>query len=220
MADTQRIPIAREAIPFIIPLLAASVLWLLLQLWALSVLFFLLGAFVLFFFRDPRRSIPAEDNLLVSPADGRVVRITAYQDPQLGARRKISIFLSIFNVHINRFPFSGMVQHTQYFPGRFLAAFRHQASEENERNTLEIHNQQMIVRVTQIAGLIARRIVCWKKSGDRAIRGERFGLIRFGSRVDLDLPGDLEILVKVGDHIHGGSDVVAKVKSGRAFVSN
>jgi phosphatidylserine decarboxylase len=207
-----RIPISREAVRFLLPLVILAVSLMVFHLWALGWLFFFLALFVLFFFRDPERRIPEDPSLLLSPADGRVVRVEEYSHPELGSRRRISIFLSVFNVHINRFPMAGRITRIQYFPGRFLAAFRPEASQQNERNTLEIQSGETLIQVTQIAGLIARRIVCWKKPGDAVARGERFGLIRFGSRVDLDLPKELEILVKIGDSLRGGRDVVARSK--------
>ncbi len=205
-----RIPISGESIRFLLPLLLLSAALALFQQWAICSVALFLAAFVLFFFRDPERRFPEDPTLLLSPADGRVVRIEEYIHPEFGPRRKVSIFLSVFNVHINRFPCSGKISRMQYFPGKFMAAFKKEASLENERNTLEIENGIHHILVTQIAGLIARRIVCWKKTGDEVSRGERFGLIRFGSRVDLDLPRDLQILVRIGDTVRGGKDAMAR----------
>lgn len=207
-----RIAIAKEGIPYFgVPLLLSFVAFIC-QAWLLGSLLLLVGLFILYFFRDPERRLPADPNLLVSPADGRVVVIESFQDPELGPRHRISIFLSVFNVHINRIPYAGTVTRVQYFPGRFLAAFRREASLENERNTIELQAGTSLIRVTQIAGLIARRIVCWKRTGDRMQRGERLGMIRFGSRVDLDLPADTDLLIKIGDRLRGGSDPVARFR--------
>jgi len=125
--------------------------------------------------------------------------------------QRVSIFLSVFNVHINRIPSDGWITDIRYTQGKFLAAFNHLASEQNERNCLWLKQDDRCYRITQIAGLIARRIVCWKKPGEQVRKGDRFGLIRFGSRVDLDLPMDVEILVKVGDKVRGGMTVVGRL---------
>lgn len=165
-----------------------------------------LAAFCLYFFRDPERHIPAGD-LCVSPADGRVVRILREAD----GRTRVSIFLNIFNVHVNRAPVSGQVRAAQYRPGRYRMAHRDAASTENERNTLVIGGAGggQPVEVTQIAGLIARRIVCHKSRGDEVRKGERIGLIKFGSRVDVVLGPEWALAVSRGDKVAGGSSVLA-----------
>lgn len=205
-----RIPIAKEGLPFALIPLLLSPLPILYGRW--EIVGFLLGLalFILFFFRDPERILPDDPSILVSPADGRVVRIEKMDDPNWGPQRRISIFLSIFNVHINRSPLAASLQEVHYVRGKFLAAFNHEASSKNERNTLELIQGKWRIWVTQITGLIARRIVCWKKKGDLLERGERFGLIRFGSRVDIVLPLEIEILVKVGDKVRGGSSPLAR----------
>ncbi|HJM42528.1 MAG: phosphatidylserine decarboxylase [Nitrospinota bacterium] len=172
----------------------------------------LLTAFVAFFFRDPDRVLPREPDAVLAPADGRVVDVRTEED---GGTR-ISIFLSVFNVHINRSPVLGRVAATEYRAGRFLAAFRREASAENEQNMIRIlpedpsGGQRGEVTVRQIAGAIARRIVCWTNAGDALRAGERLGLIKFGSRVDLHLPPGARPTVSVGDRVHGGSDIVAR----------
>ena len=164
----------------------------------------LLAAFVAFFFRDPERRIPSGEGIIVSPADGRVVRI---ERSDTGIR--VSIFLSIFNVHVNRSPIEGRITDIRYRSGKYRAAFKDEASVENERNTLVIQGEDVTVECAQIAGVVARRIVCWKKAGDRVRRGERFGLIRFGSRTDLLLPPAAELQVSSGDKVRGGSSRIA-----------
>jgi phosphatidylserine decarboxylase len=167
------------------------------------------AAFAFSFFRDPERRIPAAQGAVVSPADGRVVVVTDEENAgQVGKR--ISIFLAIWNVHVNRAPAAGTITKLEYRPGKFLAAMRERASLENEQNIITLSTDAGEIAFKQIAGLIARRVVCWKKPGDRVARGERIGLVRFGSRVDLWVPKDAEILVALGDNVKGGSSVVAR----------
>ena len=201
----------KDGYPFLLVSLVLAGLAGLAQWWAVWAVFLLLAAFVAFFFRNPKRQIPADPALIVSPADGKVVKVQSGEYPGFGYGRRISIFLSVFDVHVNRLPVEGKIQDIRYYRGRFMAAFQHRASEENERNSLWIRQGDHVFRVTQIAGLIARRIVCWKKPGDLAARGELFGMIRFGSRVDLELPAEVEILVKVGDRVRGGSSAVGRL---------
>jgi phosphatidylserine decarboxylase len=201
--------IAREGWPHIlIPLLLGALVapWL---PW-LGLILILLGAFSAFFFRDPEREIPAGVGLIVSPADGRVVQVLpAPAEHPLGAgTTQVSIFLSIFNVHINRAPIAGRVSEVSYNKGAFLPAFDDKASLRNEQNVVTLEDGATRVVFKQIAGLIARRIVFWKRPGEGVQRGERVGLIKFGSRVDLFLPGGTEIRVKVGDRVAGGSSVI------------
>src|SRR5215470_2197217 len=173
-----------------------------------AVLLVCLGAFVFYFFRDPERIIPTDPGAVVSPADGRVLVVTD-EDNAGQPGRRISIFLAIWNVHVNRAPEAGTITKMDYRPGKFFAAMRERASLENEQNvfTLSTSSGQMIFK--QIAGLIARRVICWKKQGDTVARGERIGLVRFGSRVDLWVPRAAEVRVAVGDHVKGGSSIVA-----------
>jgi len=172
-----------------------------------------LAVAVLLFFRDPARQVPGESGLVVSPADGRVVAVapelTAGGEPT--GRVRVSIFLSLFNVHINRSPVAATVMGVQYHPGGFLPAFDHKASERNEQNRIDLDAGGVSIRVVQIAGLIARRIVCRVRAGDRVERGERIGLIKFGSRVDLFLPATIELKVRVGDRVHGASSVIGQL---------
>src|ERR1700719_4220835 len=167
-----------------------------------------LAAFVFYFFRDPQRAIPADPGAVVSPADGRVLVVTDEANAGRPGKR-ISIFLDIWHVHANRSPAAGIITNLNYRPGKFYAAMRPSASADNEQNVITLATDSGEIVFKQIAGLIARRVVCWKKTGDRVARGERIGLVRFGSRADLWLPRDSELLVEVGDHLKGGSSVVA-----------
>jgi phosphatidylserine decarboxylase len=167
-----------------------------------------LAAFVAFFFRDPTRTPPSDPKLLVSPADGRVVDVGPL--PSDPTRQQVGIFLSILNVHINRSPLSATVAAIRYTPGKFLAAYRKEAATQNERNELELVDGDFRVTVRQIAGVVARRIVCTVKEKDRLERGQRFGLIQFGSRTEVVFPRDVEILVRVGDRVKGGKSAIAR----------
>jgi phosphatidylserine decarboxylase len=199
------VPVAREAIPFLLGLLAAAILLgAVLGPWGVLPALVLI-LFVLFFFRDPARASPTGEGLVLSPADGRVSDIE--RGPE-GAR--ISVFLSLFDCHINRSPVEGTVRTVAYTSGRFHPAWQGRASRENERNHLVIASQAGDYGVTQIAGVVARRIVCAKRPGDEVRRGERIGLIRFGSRTDLHLPPGIEPLVTVGDRVRGGLTVLAR----------
>jgi phosphatidylserine decarboxylase len=179
--------------------------------WAAGILIFL-GLFVFYFFRDPEREIPSDMGAVVSPADGRVVVIVDEMlDSTMG--RRISIFLSIWNVHIQRAPFAGRVGNVVYRPGKFYAAFRSAASIENEQNIIYIHTPQGQLVFKQIAGAIARRVLCWKREGETVALGERVGMIRFGSRVDIWLPMEAEVVVKKGQMVKGGESILAKWNS-------
>jgi phosphatidylserine decarboxylase len=175
----------------------------------IGVILFALALFVFYFFRDPERVIPTEPGAVVSPADGRIVVIT--DEPNNGKPgKRVSIFLAIWNVHVNRSPEAGTITGMDYRPGKFLAAMVARASAENEQNVISLSTATGEMMFKQIAGLIARRVVCWKKPGDVVARGERIGLVRFGSRVDLWVPRDAEVLVKLGDNVKGGSSVLAR----------
>ncbi|MGH9775560.1 MAG: phosphatidylserine decarboxylase family protein [Candidatus Acidiferrales bacterium] len=176
--------------------------------WAAGVLI-ILGLFVLFFFRDPDRAIPDAPGLVVSPADGRVMEVVQEAfDARPG--RRVSIFLSVFNVHVNRSPVAGEIREVSYRQGRFYAAMRSRASAENEQNVIRIATPAGEMAFKQIAGWIARRVLFWKSAGVRVVRGERVGMIRFGSRVDVWLPLEAEILVRPGQNVAGGSSVLAR----------
>ena len=199
----------KEGYFFGLPLLALSGGSFLLRWNVSAVVLALLALFVFSFFRDPDRLIPAEPGCVVSPADGRVVVVMEEENAGRPGQR-VSIFLAIWNVHVNRAPASGTIAKMDYRPGKFLAAMRERASFENEQNvfTLSTESGEMVFK--QIAGLIARRVVSWKRAGEQVMRGERIGLVRFGSRVDVWLPKGAEILVKVGENVKGGASVIAR----------
>lgn len=213
-------PFAREGYPFIafssgLTLLLAISFWKLCSLiLALSAaISFLLTMFILYFFRNPERKPPADERAVVSPADGRVVVAERVAETPLGTEAlKISIFMSVFDVHVNRVPFSGRVMDIFYHRGKFFDARHGQASFENERNGIILETDGGIrLAFVQIAGLIARRIVSYPRAGDRLIRGERYGMIRFGSRLDVYLPADVEPRVKVGDRTVAGETVLGRL---------
>lgn len=175
--------------------------------WTAGILIFL-GLFVFYFFRDPERAIPTDRGAVVSPADGHVVAVV---DEPLGAApgRRVSIFLSIWDVHVQRAPVAGRVASVVYRPGKFYAALRSAASRENEQNIISIRADGGTLVFKQIAGAIARRVICWKREGDTVALGERVGMIRFGSRVDVWLPQEAEIVVRRGQKVKGGESILA-----------
>jgi len=201
----------KDGYKFAAPSLIAGILGVVVHWNWLGGMFIFLGLFVVFFFRDPQRTPPQDPQTIVSPADGRVMEVV---QESLGGKpgRRISIFLSIFNVHVNRSPVSGRITIIDYRTGKFYAAMRGRASAENEQNIFHVQTDHGEVVFSQIAGWVARRIVCWKSVGDSVIRGERIGMIRFGSRMDLWLPEGVEILVQPGKHVAGGSSVLARWK--------
>jgi phosphatidylserine decarboxylase len=169
-----------------------------------------LAAFFLWFFRDPRRQIPQGVGLLVSPADGLVTETARIETPQ-GPRQRISIFLNVFDVHVNRSPIAGEITSVRYQKGKFLNAMNQECAERNEQNIVTVQGEGMEIVFKQIAGLIARRIVFKHRVGDRVERGQRVGLIKFGSRTDIILPADAEIRVKTGQRVKGGSSIIAEM---------
>lgn len=193
-------------------LLAAVALWL---VWPpAAVIPLILAAFFLWFFRDPERHIPAEPGLVVSPADGEV---TAVADVTIDGqpRKRISVFLNVFNVHVNRSPIAGTITQIQYQKGKFGNAMGAVSSDANEQNIVTVEGDGQTIVFKQIAGLLARRIVFDKAVGQTVARGERVGLIKFGSRVDIVMGADVEVVVKIGDKVAGGSDVIARYGRGR-----
>ncbi|MBZ5537685.1 MAG: phosphatidylserine decarboxylase family protein [Acidobacteriia bacterium] len=203
--------IAKDAWIFVLPLLVATLLLYFLHWLTASGVSLALTLFILYFFRDPEREIPADPLAVVSPADGRVMEV---EPVNVGgaSRVRIGIFLSVFDVHINRSPIAGRVTSVRYQKGKFEAAFKKSVSMENEQNRLTIAGRTAVVEVAQIAGLIARRIVCYKGEGDTVLRGERIGLIKFGSKTDCLLPPDAEVRVRVGEHVRGGASTIARLK--------
>ena len=214
MMKNYGIPVAAEGWPFIFPLAVVTALLFALGWKLIGFLSLLLTLFVLFFFRDPERPVPEGKNVVVSPADGKVIVVKNIYEPDYLKQevKQISIFLSVFNVHVNRAPFGGTVETVKYNPGRFHVASVDKASLYNEQTAMVIANGKDKILVKQIAGLIARRIVCYSKPGDELKTGERYGLIRFGSRVDIFLPMDAELKVKVGDRIKGARDIIGVLK--------
>jgi phosphatidylserine decarboxylase len=200
--------IAKDAFRFLIPLVISAVLAYALGLYLAAILVILLAAFVAFFFRNPKREIPSDPSVIVSPADGRVVHVE-----KVGNVTKLSIFLSIFDVHLNRSPIAGRIEAIDYKKGTFQLAWKRTASVENERNIIMVSQGDLKVVFTQIAGAVARRIVCWKRVGDSVTKGELIGLIRFGSRVDILLPAGAEAIVSPKMRVRGGSSAIAVIKT-------
>jgi phosphatidylserine decarboxylase len=190
--------------PLILAVVATAAGWRL-----TGVVLFLIAAFVAYFFRDPERLSPADPSLVLSPADGRVMEVVDEPFDECPGQR-ISIFLAVWNVHVNRSPMAGRIERVDYRPGRFYAAMRARASVENEQNVIYLETEHGTVVFKQIAGWIARRVVCWKSAGDRVGRGERIGLIRFGSRMDVWLPRPVIMVARPGQHVVGGVSVLAR----------
>ena len=199
--------IAKQGFPFIVPLGILAVAFAVFGKIGVSIPFFLLTIFVIWFFRNPERRPPLDVNVIVSPADGKVIRIEDVLENDLinGPSKKISIFMNVFNVHVNRIPYSGTVEAIRYREGKFFSANLDKASALNEKNSVLIKTESdKKILTEQIAGLIARRIECWVTKGMCVNKGDRFGLIRFGSRLDVFLPADADISVSVGDKVRAG----------------
>ena len=211
MMPEQKWPIAKEGLPFVIPVAVATLFFAVMGWLLLTFLGFLLTFFVALFFRNPKREIPDTKNAIVSPADGTIIDvITCREERFLKAEAlKVSIFMSVLDVHLNRAPVAGKVIEKSYNPGRFLVASKEKASLLNEQTALILETEDRVkILLIQIAGLVARRIVCYPKAGDRLQKGEIFGLIRFGSRVDLYLPTTVKPIVWIGQHVRGGESVI------------
>lgn len=211
----ERAPIAVEGIPFVVIAGIITVLFYAAGLIIPAVLFTLVTLFVVWFFRNPERTVPPGDNNVISPADGKIIDIREVDEARILKKKmlKISIFMNLFNVHVNRSPCTGKVVDILYNPGKFVSANLDKASLENEQNAvvLETPAGEKIIFI-QIAGLIARRIVCWLREGQYVKRGERFGLIRFGSRVDVYLPVGTDVSVSLGDKVKAGESILAIMK--------
>ena len=205
---------AREGWPSLAIALVVAVALSLVSWWLLATVAWIVFVFVLQFFRDPPRSVPSQPNAVLAPADGRIVRIGKARDPYLDRDAlKISVFMNVFNVHSNRSPVDATVAEAWYHPGSFVNAALEKASADNERNALKlVTDNGADVTCVQIAGLIARRILCYAKSGERLARGERYGFIRFGSRVDLYLPADAVPRASVGDKVYATETIVAELR--------
>ena len=207
-------PVIKEGYIFIAIALLLAVLvgYFIDPLW--TVFPIVLTAFFTFFFRNPQRQIPTDKNLIVSPADGKVMGIVEVDENDFVNERcnKVIIFLSVFDVHINRSPMNGEIKFQQYTCGRFIPAYKDSVGFENERHTIGIENGNMRIIVTQIAGILARRIVSWVTLGNVLEKGERYGLIKFGSCTELVMPKNVEICVKKGDKVVGGETVIGRIK--------
>jgi phosphatidylserine decarboxylase len=203
--------LAREGWPFIAGavLLALAIWWFFGFAWSLPL--WLVAVFVIQFFRDPPREVPQGEGLVLAPADGRIVQVGAARDDYLGRDAvKVSVFMNVFNVHSNRSPVDGTVENVWYFPGKFVNADLDKASTDNERNAVHLRTASGAdVTSVQVAGLIARRILCYVGKGDRLARGDRYGFIRFGSRVDVYLPPGSTPKVAIGDRVSATSTVIA-----------
>jgi len=189
---------------------AAVVVSLVTGSWLWAVVPLLLACFFFWFFRDPKRAVPIEAGLVVSPADGKVTEVARIQTPQ-GERIRLSIFLSVFDVHVNRSPIAGTVREVRYQKGKYLNALNPESAEKNEQNLVTVQGDEFDVSFKQIAGLLARRIVFRFKVGDFVERGQRVGLIKFGSRVDVLLPGHAHVRVALGQRVKGGASVLADI---------
>src|SRR5713226_3962968 len=198
---------AKEGIPFVICFLVPALILVALAWWIAAALCLVLAAFMAFFFRDPDRDSPVDDRIVVSPADGRVVIAARVDRRAEDSPTQISIFLSPLDVHINRSPIAGEIIDVVYKPGAFHIASRDIASVENEQNVVTVRGEKLTIVFRQIAGVLARRIVLWKKEGDRVALGERIGLMKFSSRMDVILPASVEVLVQKGDRVVGGVSV-------------
>ena len=175
----------------------------------LFLIFLILLIFTFYFFRDPERVVPLGDDILVSPADGLITNISEYKEGKK-SYTKVSIFLSVFNVHIQRLPLSGQITKIDYIEGKFINATLDKASEENERLRLTLKSGSNVIHITQIAGLIARRIICYLKTNERVNQGERYGIIKFGSRVDIEFPNSYNLMVSIGQQCIGGETIIAR----------
>jgi phosphatidylserine decarboxylase len=208
------VPVERDGLIFILPTLGLSGLLFGFRLPFIGTLFLLLSAFLVYFFRDPERGIPEGERLILAPADGRIVAIKPFPEwvgPFGEALTRVSIFLSVFDVHVNRAPISGVVNAVTHSPGRFVPAWGESASMENEQTLIHFASPDGDVWVKQIAGLVARRIVCRIRPGEKVAAGDRIGLIRFGSRVDCILPATAELRVRRGQTVKGGSTILGVI---------
>ena len=211
---------AKEGIPFVLvfalPAIAAAVLGVLIGFWwfwGLAALFAALAAFMAFFFRDPERVAPEEATVVVSPADGKVMVVERVDPSDPASPTQVSIFLSPLDVHINRSPIAGTIEEVVYKPGKFKVASKKVASTVNEQNVITISNPELRIVARQIAGIMARRIVCWKKAGDHVALGERIGLMKFSSRMDVVMPPEVEVLCAVGDRVVAGITVIGRKRA-------
>jgi phosphatidylserine decarboxylase len=204
--------IAKEGFFFIIVGFIAFLIFLIFPKWLLVVLTLILLVFFLIFFRDPERAIPPYENVAVSAADGKVVEI---KDEEFEGEvyKKVSVFMNIFNVHVNRMPVSGKVVKVVHKPGKFLTADKPESSFENEQNIIYIESKYGQIIVKQVAGFLARRTVCYANEGDKLLMGDRLGIIKFSSRVDHYFPADISIVVNINDHVKAGETVIGRFET-------
>lgn len=208
------IGLSLEGLPFIFLTTIATLTFAIIDCWFMATLLLVALFFVLNFFRDPERVVPQNSGVAVSPADGKVIKIETMRDPLTGEdRMAICVFMNVFSVHVNRMPVAGRIARISYFGGKFINASFDKASVDNERNAVLVEDADgRSWTMVQIAGLIARRIICWAEEGDTLARGQRFGLIKFGSRVDLYLPTDYEPTVRIGEQVFAGQSILASRK--------
>jgi len=196
----------KEGIPFVLIPIVIALIFAFFQIWVGVAVFVGLALFMAYFFRDPQRTIPTDADIIVSAADGKVTRVEERENGKF-----VSVFLSPVDVHINRAPIAGRVVKVELLKGKKAPATSNEASQTNERNAMTIEGEKMTVVCTQIVGILARRIVCWSKAGDNLAIGQKYGLIKFGSRTDLLMPSNVEIFVKVGDRVVGGETIIGKL---------
>ena len=203
---------AREGIPFVAGFIVPGLLFVVLGWWIVAAMCLLLAAFMAFFFRDPERDCPIDNRIVVSPADGQVVSASPVDERAGNSPTQISIFLSPLDVHINRSPIAGEIVDVVYKPGAFHVASREIASVENEQNVVTVRGEKLTIVFRQIAGVLARRIVLKKEKGDRVALGERIGLMKFSSRMDVILPAEIDVLVRKGDRVIGGISILGRLR--------
>lgn len=202
--------IAKEGLNLILAFLAFTIGFGLLRIWPLTTLLGILTLFLLFFFRDPKRNPPSDPSIIVSPADGKVIEIKE-EDGIV----RVTVFMSLWDVHVNRVPYGGEVVSVEYRPGKFMPAYKPETHSENEQNIVTIRSDIGEYRFRQIAGILARRVVCHLKPGQKVATGERCGVVKFGSRAEVELPSDkVEVIVTPGDRVRAGCTVIAKVRRG------
>lgn len=217
LASLKDILMSREGLVFVIPAFILSLLLFIVSIWSQNTLtligaliFLILFIFFLFFFRDPEREVPEGENLIVAPADGKIILIKPFDNLEFmnSGGILVSVFMSLFDVHVNRSPISGIAKYFKYNPGKFLPAFKDKASLENEQTEIGLENEHGRVVLKQIAGIIARRIVCNLKQGDLVKAGDRFGMIKFGSRLDLFLPENAQLKIQLNHKVRAGETII------------
>jgi phosphatidylserine decarboxylase len=206
------VSIVRDGLVYILVPSGLMIVSLVLGFWPVAIFFGLLAAFMAYFFRDPSRQPPSGAGIVVAPADGRVTRVQAIDEGNKHSATLVSIFLSPLDVHINRAPIGGKITNVAYTSGKFLMATDERASLVNEQNTLTIEGEKITVVCKQIAGILARRIVCWKHVGEQVDLGERFGMIKFSSRTDILLPDSVEVVVAKGARVQGGTTIIGRMR--------